>query len=423
MAQPKTFFHTTVDDKLPLPPPPYQVDVDHYLSAGVTFDPAQVRSILPQGLEPNETHCGIVSMYTAPSGWAIAPFSCFYVGIEVRGYDAPDGSPAHYLVGHYDDGRALEALTPWGPFIGPATTNIDLQHGQFTGTAQDEDGILGRLAAERSVGSDTPPTSGTHFYLVQDWEDRLAKNVVAYTSRMEEVSVNQCKIGLRRSGKRIDLDVLDVLWGIYLPGASFVIGEPRPVTDESISDEGEMAKIALGELLTRIGHAAALVATDGRVLYMTQSAQKVLQDAQFDGRLRAWRRNDQRALDALINPSDRNMTISDQVALERPTHATPLLARAMPVAPVLTGERAVLVIFSDPADRQPRDVQPLLRMLGLTPAEARVAAAIAAGNTVRHCAQMLDITENTARSTMKVIYDKLDVSKQSELASIVARLN
>jgi DNA-binding CsgD family transcriptional regulator len=42
---------------------------------------------------------------------------------------------------------------------------------------------------------------------------------------------------------------------------------------------------------------------------------------------------------------------------------------------------------------------------------------------VRETADALLITENTARSTLAVVYGKLAISKQSELSRIVARLD
>jgi DNA-binding CsgD family transcriptional regulator len=64
----------------------------------------------------------------------------------------------------------------------------------------------------------------------------------------------------------------------------------------------------------------------------------------------------------------------------------------------------------------------LLRSIGLTPAEARVALLYGNGRTAREAAQELGISEHTAKSTLKNIYGKLGVRKQSELARLIARL-
>ena len=63
-----------------------------------------------------------------------------------------------------------------------------------------------------------------------------------------------------------------------------------------------------------------------------------------------------------------------------------------------------------------------LRALGLTPAESRLANVIGEGHSVRQAAQQLGISENTARSTLKIVYGKLGVRKQSELSRLITRL-
>ena len=69
-----------------------------------------------------------------------------------------------------------------------------------------------------------------------------------------------------------------------------------------------------------------------------------------------------------------------------------------------------------------RDPASLLRSIGLTPAEARLAVLYGNGRTARGAAQELGISEHTAKSTLKNVFVKLGVRKQSELALFIARL-
>ena len=64
----------------------------------------------------------------------------------------------------------------------------------------------------------------------------------------------------------------------------------------------------------------------------------------------------------------------------------------------------------------------MLQLFGLTGAEARLAALVGVGHAPRGAAAELRISEHTARSTMKTVYDKLGINKQSELGHLVARL-
>lgn len=83
--------------------------------------------------------------------------------------------------------------------------------------------------------------------------------------------------------------------------------------------------------------------------------------------------------------------------------------------------RAALVatVTSQSGPRDPLDV---LRSMGLTPAEARLAALMGKGLTARSAAQELHISEHTARSTLKQVYGKLGIRKQAELGHFIARV-
>jgi DNA-binding CsgD family transcriptional regulator len=63
-----------------------------------------------------------------------------------------------------------------------------------------------------------------------------------------------------------------------------------------------------------------------------------------------------------------------------------------------------------------------LVVLGLTPAEARIALTIGRGRSPRDAAETLGVSLNTVRSTLKTIFGKLAINRQSELARIVTRL-
>jgi DNA-binding CsgD family transcriptional regulator len=76
-------------------------------------------------------------------------------------------------------------------------------------------------------------------------------------------------------------------------------------------------------------------------------------------------------------------------------------------------------VAAPPGPRDPLDV---LRSMGLTPAEARLAALMGKGLTARSAAQELRISENTARSTLKQVYGKLGIRKQAELGHFIARV-
>ena len=86
------------------------------------------------------------------------------------------------------------------------------------------------------------------------------------------------------------------------------------------------------------------------------------------------------------------------------------------------GGDAALVLLADPRGPERRDAAQMLQLFGLTGAEAKLAALVGVGHAPRGAAAELKISENTARSTLKTVYDKLGINKQSELGHLVARL-
>ena len=94
----------------------------------------------------------------------------------------------------------------------------------------------------------------------------------------------------------------------------------------------------------------------------------------------------------------------------------------MPVDRSTWRQEALLLLFTDPLESATGSVVKMLRLLGLSPAEARIAMLVGTGHPPKEVATELRITENTVRSVLKTIYGKLSVSRQSELAQMVARL-
>ena len=80
---------------------------------------------------------------------------------------------------------------------------------------------------------------------------------------------------------------------------------------------------------------------------------------------------------------------------------------------------AALVLIIEPGSRSHVDSGMVAAMLGLTPAEGRVAALLAAGHTVRRIALMTGTKESSIRSHMKRIYSKRGISRQADLVRLV----
>jgi DNA-binding CsgD family transcriptional regulator len=82
----------------------------------------------------------------------------------------------------------------------------------------------------------------------------------------------------------------------------------------------------------------------------------------------------------------------------------------------------VIVLAIDAGSDSPADPALVRDLLGLTLGEARVASLIGKGLPPRDAAQSLGITEETARTTLKRVFSKLGVNRQSELTALLTRL-
>lgn len=85
-------------------------------------------------------------------------------------------------------------------------------------------------------------------------------------------------------------------------------------------------------------------------------------------------------------------------------------------------EVGALVLVVDPAARQQVDPSSLIAVWGVTPTESRVAAALAAGQTVAGIAEELGCAQSTVRTHLKRVYRKLGIRKQTGLVRRVLSL-
>jgi DNA-binding CsgD family transcriptional regulator len=85
-------------------------------------------------------------------------------------------------------------------------------------------------------------------------------------------------------------------------------------------------------------------------------------------------------------------------------------------------ERAAAVVFiNDPAVEPPGCIDFLRCLYGLTKAEARLAVVLVGGRGLRHAAEELGISLNTAKTQERIIFEKTNTRRQGELISLLLR--
>ncbi len=111
------------------------------------------------------------------------------------------------------------------------------------------------------------------------------------------------------------------------------------------------------------------------------------------------------------------------VRISRPSGLRPF---ALLIAPLryspfdLGASRSAAAIFiSDPEVRHEPPAELLTRLYGLTGKEARLAAALLAGENLKQAAAELEIAEWTARDYLKAIFRKTGTRRQSELITLL----
>ena len=81
----------------------------------------------------------------------------------------------------------------------------------------------------------------------------------------------------------------------------------------------------------------------------------------------------------------------------------------------------VATFVTDP-DEVPAGLVPALQVLfHLTPAEARLASALASGMDLREASRMLDIGRETARTQLRAVFAKTGTTRQADLVRTVVR--
>lgn len=112
------------------------------------------------------------------------------------------------------------------------------------------------------------------------------------------------------------------------------------------------------------------------------------------------------------------------VALRRAPGRPPWIVRAVPVRcpPGDAGFRGAMLLICDAGRRRALPAASLARLFGLTPAQAALAAALAAGATLDQHARKRGISKETARSHLAEVRRRTGCRRQVDLVALLARV-
>jgi DNA-binding CsgD family transcriptional regulator len=187
------------------------------------------------------------------------------------------------------------------------------------------------------------------------------------------------------------------------------------------------------ELLDRNPSAVLLLDEEQRVVYANARATALNHAADgisvaTDGVTLQHRRDHDRlrllAAKVLASAAAGDAAAGGTLRVSRPSGRRPY---AIVVAPVAAGRHAALsavrpvlcIVIADPDAPMPVAVDCLREALGLTQAEARLAALLAGGMSLRSAGARLGVTYGTARARLADIFRKTSTQRQSELVRLL----
>jgi DNA-binding CsgD family transcriptional regulator len=408
----------------PAPPPPYQLRDCSFAMVGAQFDRDLVRSLLPPELEPSDEASGGFYMYVAPRGWAVAPFTATLAWLDIKGYDSADGSSGRYqIVSHYSDPIHTVA-DGWNRLARRGYCHME-HDGEVVRAEGGPDGHLHLRLALRPASGAPGAVAGTHYYLMFGRDGHLARVPVAYSYdfrpaeilAFDNLAPPVTLLGRMTPGR--------LHWAGWLDEAVITIGAPVAVELGGGDVAGPTIHL---NLLSQLGRAALIVGGDRTIQFRNEAATRLLSGAATvsGGLLHASdRASDARLFGAIEQLLRAGPSPLDPVALARPAHDHPLLAYPMLLdrPDVLGAAGRVLLLVTDPSAPAEHDPARALQILGLTPAEARIAALVGGGASPREAADRLRNTAQTVRSALTLAFAKLGLRRQSELARLVARID
>jgi DNA-binding CsgD family transcriptional regulator len=187
--------------------------------------------------------------------------------------------------------------------------------------------------------------------------------------------------------------------------------------------EGALEVLSVGVLALDAG---------GRILHANEQARRILEagDALFDspGGVRGIHASDtQRLRAALRRVAAGDAPQGEVVRLERvdgaPYAAIVRSPAQLPADGALIRARCAAVVFLlDPDHGAAPSLSLLTHLYGLTPAEARLAVALASGETLAEIAEGRGLRKSTVRTQLLGVFAKTGTDRQSALVGLLSRL-
>ena len=404
------------------PMPPYIFNVTDLIYLGFAVDRDRAAAILPPGPTLADGAAAVMAFFhTSPQGWGPNGMTAGFAGVAVNEYPSPDTAQSVFAPSGYARGQGQKLRD----------RHYHIWHPGDVLSRHDGNDVWGAIRnAERRVVADChirryrdldQTTAGIDRYLGQSQAGKLMSWLISASGAIQRAKLLSLRITENADPAWQALRPRGLTWAVHLPKMLTNQSEPLPVVPDDPLAPAKALREALMGILDRHGRACAILSSDGQILHRNAAGQRRLTRLGLVGAVPMGAEQAQfRAVLAAAAQGDAGVVT--RPFLRADAAGAPLILQAAPIDAVLAGPGTALLLIDDPTftRREPRTE--LLQLLGLTPAEARIACPVGAGLPSREAAARLGLAESTVRSSLKMILDKLGIPRQAALVQIVARL-
>ncbi|MGH1587848.1 helix-turn-helix transcriptional regulator [Methylobacterium phyllosphaerae] len=194
----------------------------------------------------------------------------------------------------------------------------------------------------------------------------------------------------------------------------------------------QLIQVGCFEALNRLSVGAILVGPNAEVLFCNQQAERLMNascglhirgNRLSAGTLSATSALQQAIRQAAGTSAGKGLHAGELLAIAGPSGSTlsvlvsPMHASSLPDA--FGAQPGALVLLADSGLRKTTRQQDLIRLFGLTRAEARLLHGLVEGRSLSECAEASSTSVQTARAQLKGVFDKMGVHRQTDAVRAV----
>jgi hypothetical protein len=192
----------------------------------IPADPEAAVALLPPGLTPAATRGVYINQYVVDEPEQTSGFGAYsltYLGLELEGVDAPDGSPGRFWTHYFNSSETMRAYArERGVPASHGRTVIDQADGRLVATSYADDTPV--IRTEARVGPGIAEHASGHLRYVTRVDNQLVSGRYAFTAPLVdgfEVLACDFLAPERDLAALRPKEPLELTFGFYSPHASF----------------------------------------------------------------------------------------------------------------------------------------------------------------------------------------------------------